>query len=138
MKQVLKLFAWEPSFEMYVQNVRAEELKTIKSTAFLNAITFVLWTISPFLVTLLSFATYVLIDENNVIDANTAFVSLTLFNIMRMPLIVFPMAISGAMQCWVAINRIDKFLNSEDLVEDDVSHDDDGKKLSNLSNSFIF
>lgn len=124
--QVLKLYAWEPSFEKYIQDVRGEELKTIKATAYLNAITFVLWTISPFLVTLLSFATYVLIDETNVINANTAFVSLTLFNIMRMPLIMFPMALSSAVQCWVAVNRIDKFLNSEDLVEGDVTHHDDG------------
>jgi ATP-binding cassette subfamily C (CFTR/MRP) protein 1 len=37
-------------------------------------------------VSLVTFATYVLIDETNVLDAEKAFVSLTLFNIMRMPM----------------------------------------------------
>ena len=32
---------------------------------------------------LASFATFVLIDSNNVLDANKAFVSLSLFNIIR-------------------------------------------------------
>ena len=53
-----------------------------------------LWTSAPFLVALASFATYVLIDENNVLDANTAFVSLTLFNLLRVPLNILPMLVS--------------------------------------------
>ena len=53
-----------------------------------------MWTSAPFLVALASFATYVLIDENNVLDANTAFVSLTLFNLLRVPLNILPMLVS--------------------------------------------
>ena len=34
-----------------------------------------------------------LIDENNVLDANTAFVSLTLFNLLRVPLNILPMLV---------------------------------------------
>lgn len=33
-------------------------------------------------------------DENNVIDANTAFVALSLFNILRMPMTMVPLLIS--------------------------------------------
>ena len=60
----------------------------------MNAVTSFLWTSAPFLVALASFATYVLIDENNVLDANTAFVSLTLFNLLRVPLNILPMLVS--------------------------------------------
>ena len=37
-----------------------------------------------------SFATFVLIDKSNTLDSKTAFVSLSLFNIMQVPLVAFP------------------------------------------------
>lgn len=41
-------------------------------------------------VALASFTVYVLIDPNNVLDAQTAFVSLTYFNMLRIPLNFLP------------------------------------------------
>lgn len=43
----------------------------------------------------MTFATFVMVDENNVLDATTAFVSLSLFNILRFPLSMLPMLISN-------------------------------------------
>lgn len=65
----------------------------------MNAFTSFLWTSAPFLVALASFTTYVLIDENNILDANTAFVSLTLFNLLRIPLNILPMLVSIVLIC---------------------------------------
>ena len=48
--QVLKLYAWELSFQDKVNAVRLKELTTIKYIAFLNAVTTFLWTIAPVLV----------------------------------------------------------------------------------------
>lgn len=49
-------------------------------------------------VSLVSFATYVLSDENNVLDSKKAFVSLSYFNILRFPLSMLPMMISQMVQ----------------------------------------
>ena len=92
--KVLKLYAWERSFEAKVNEIRRHEEGALIKAAYLNAITSFLWTSAPFLVALASFATFVLIDENNVLDANTAFVSLTLFNLLRIPLNILPMLVS--------------------------------------------
>lgn len=46
----------------------------------------------------MSFATYVLIDENNHLNSTIAFVSLSLFNILRFPLSVLPMMIGSMVQ----------------------------------------
>lgn len=48
-----------------------------------------------------TFAVYVLIDEQNVLDAQKAFVSLALFNILRFPLNMLPMVISSMVQVCV-------------------------------------
>lgn len=49
-------------------------------------------------VSLVSFATYVLIDEKNVLNSTTAFVSLSLFNVLRFPLSMLPMMITNIVQ----------------------------------------
>lgn len=49
-----------------------------------------------------TFAVYVLVEENNVLDAQKAFVSLALFNILRFPLNMLPMVISSMVQVGVA------------------------------------
>lgn len=127
--RVLKLYAWEPSFEQTIQGVRDEEMVILRQTAMFNAGTFFVWSMAPFLVTLASFATYVLVDENNVLDPGTAFVSLALFNILRMPMAMFPMMISLAMQAWVSVTRINKFMNTEELDPNNVTHEKSGKCL---------
>nr|CAD7258418.1 unnamed protein product [Timema shepardi] len=55
-------------------------------------------------VSLLTFMTYILMDQNNELTAQTAFVSLTLFNIMRGPLALLPLVIGTMIQvtCFVA------------------------------------
>lgn len=49
-------------------------------------------------VALVTFATFVLVDENNQLTASTAFVSLSLFNILRFPMSMLPMLISNMVQ----------------------------------------
>ncbi len=84
--KVLKLYAWEPSFEAKIKAIRDEEVRTLKKMSYLSAIQTFMFTAAPFIVTLASFATFVLVDVNNILDAETAFVSLSYFNLMRMPL----------------------------------------------------
>ncbi|KAF5286638.1 hypothetical protein FQA39_LY16212 [Lamprigera yunnana] len=121
--KVLKLYAWEPSFEAQVLKIRNKEIKVLKQAAYLNAGTSFIWSCAPFLVSLMSFATYVLVDEAHVLDAKIAFVSLSLFNILRFPLSMLPMMISNLVQTFVSIKRLNKFMNSEELDTDNVLHD---------------
>lgn len=121
--KVLKLYAWELSFEDKVLGIRDKEIQTLKGQAHLTAGTFFFWTSIPFLVSLVSFATYVLVSDKNILDANTAFVSLSLFNILRAPLMILPMMITSVIQIQVSVNRINKFMNGEELDPNNVQHD---------------
>ena len=71
---------------------------------------------------LASFVTFVLVDDENVLTPEIAFVSLALFNILRFPLAMFPMMIALVMQAWVSITRMNKFLNAEEIDPDNVTH----------------
>lgn len=131
--KVLKMYAWEPSFAKYVNEIREQELRVIKHSSMISICNMISTTMAPYIVTLATFATFVLIDEKNVITPEIAFVSLTLFNIMRQPIIFFPMAILQVMQSWVGIKRINTFLNKDDIVKDNVMHEDIGWCFGNAA-----
>ena len=58
-------------------------------------------------------------------DAEKAFVSLSLFNILRFPMSMLPMMIASVIQSSVSIKRINKYMNLHELSEDrDVKKDD--------------
>nr|CAD7428323.1 unnamed protein product [Timema monikensis] len=157
--KVLKMYAWEPSFEKIIESKREKEVKVLKAAAYLNAGTSFIWTCAPFMdsgggevlvlcfldsgvgkdsgggevlvwccvsrtpVSLMTFMTFILVDSSNVLDAQTAFVSLTLFNIMRGPLAMIPMVVATTIQAMVSIKRINKYLATEDLDRSSVSHE---------------
>ena len=73
-----------------VLGIRDEEVSALRKMAYYNAGMTFLWTCAPVIIALASFATYVLSDPNNILDASTAFVSLTLFNLLRVPLNLLP------------------------------------------------
>ncbi|XP_065209502.1 multidrug resistance-associated protein 1-like isoform X2 [Planococcus citri] len=122
--KMLKLYAWEPSFEEQVSSIRNDEMKILKKQAYLTGISTFTWDTTSFLVYVVSFAVYVLSDEKNVLDARVVFVSLALFSILKMPLFSISSMISNLVQSNVSVKRIDKFLNCEELSSDDVTHDD--------------
>ncbi|XP_043955721.1 multidrug resistance-associated protein 1 [Gambusia affinis] len=120
--KVLKLYAWELAFKEKVSEIRESELHVLKKTAYLGAMSTFTWVCAPFLVALSTFAVYVLIDDQNVLDAQKAFVSLALFNILRFPLNMLPMVISSIVQVSVSLKRLRIFLSHEELQEDSVEH----------------
>uniref|UniRef100_A0A8C5H691 Multidrug resistance-associated protein 1 n=1 Tax=Gouania willdenowi TaxID=441366 RepID=A0A8C5H691_GOUWI len=120
--KVLKLYAWELAFKDKVSQIRESELKVLKKAAYLGGVSTFTWVCAPFLVALSTFAVYVLVDERNVLDAQKAFVSLALFNILRFPLNMLPMVISSMVQASVSLKRFRVFLSHEELQEDNVEH----------------
>ncbi|XP_020670742.3 ATP-binding cassette sub-family C member 3 isoform X1 [Pogona vitticeps] len=113
--KVLKLYAWEPSFAEKVLEIRKNELRILKKSAYLNAISTFAWISAPFLVALTTFSVYVTVDENNVLDAEKAFVSLSLFNLLKFPLNMLPQVISNIAQTSVSLKRIQQFLSHDEL-----------------------
>ncbi|KAL4706573.1 hypothetical protein ACJJTC_015771, partial [Scirpophaga incertulas] len=121
--KVLKMYAWEPSFENQILKIRNQEMNVLKQTAYLNSATSFIWSCAPFLVSLMSFGCFVLVNDSKALDAKTAFVALSLFNILRFPLSMLPNVISNIVQTSVGIKRLNKFMNCDELDENAVDHD---------------
>ncbi|XP_077172136.1 multidrug resistance-associated protein 1-like isoform X2 [Paroedura picta] len=119
--KVLKLYAWELAFKEKVLGIRQAELKVLKKSAYLAAIGTFTWVCAPFLVALSTFAVYVKTTDENVLDAQKAFVSLALFNILRFPMNILPMVISSIVQASVSLKRLRVFLSHEELDPDSIT-----------------
>ncbi|XP_027644671.1 ATP-binding cassette sub-family C member 2 isoform X3 [Falco peregrinus] len=120
--KILKLFAWEPSFEKQVSEIRAQELKNLVKFSYLQSISIFVFTCAPFLVSLASFAVYVLVDENNILDAQKAFTAISLFNVLRFPMAMLPLVLSSLVQTNVSTERLERYLGGEDLKTSAIHH----------------
>lgn len=87
--KIIKLYGWEKAFIDKVQAIRGKELANLRKINYLLCGLQVLWSLSPFLVSFITFATYVALP-GNILTAQKAFVSLALFNILRFPLVMLP------------------------------------------------
>ncbi|XP_042313753.1 ATP-binding cassette sub-family C member 2 isoform X2 [Sceloporus undulatus] len=121
--QILKLFAWEPSFQKRVEKIRGHEMKGLLHFFYLQSVAIFVFTCAPFLVSVVTFAVYVMIDENNVLDAQKAFTSISLFNVLRFPLALLPMVLSALVQVNVSTRRLERYLGSEDLNTSAIWHE---------------
>lgn len=88
-----------------------------KSAYFMVANAFA-FTCANFVVSLVLFVTYLMIDKNNVLTANNTMVTLSLLNSLRIPFGQLPMAIMMSAVAQVSLKRITKYLNADELEED--------------------
>ncbi|TRY91587.1 hypothetical protein DNTS_021753, partial [Danionella cerebrum] len=121
--KILKYYAWESSFEAQVNEIREKELKVMRKFAYLSSVSMFVFTCAPALVSLATFAVFVSVSADNVLDAEKAFTSISLFNILRFPLAMLPQLISVMVQTAVSKKRLEKFLSGDDLDTLAVSHD---------------
>ena len=113
--KVLKLYAWEPSFLAKITSIRGSEVETLKKVAYLGAVQTFLFQSATTMIALAAFATFVLVDPNNKLTAQIAFVSLSHFNIMRQPLTQLPNVIVQLIQMQVSLTRINDFLSAPEV-----------------------
>eukprot|EP01127_Copromyxa_protea_P010837 TRINITY_DN2685_c0_g1_i1.p1 TRINITY_DN2685_c0_g1~~TRINITY_DN2685_c0_g1_i1.p1 ORF type:complete len:1499 (+),score=394.02 TRINITY_DN2685_c0_g1_i1:18-4514(+) len=123
--QVIKFFAWERSFVEKITEVRTRELNMLKTYLFLNIGSNSLWAAIPVLLTVTCFFFYTL--QGNELGAATAFSSLSLINMMTLPLVIFPILIGFVVQASVASARVQKFLVSSEIDPDAITPDPFGK-----------
>ncbi len=139
--KVLKLYAWEIPFMERILGTRDKEIKVLRKTAILSALNNFTYSCSPILITIGAFryvqAFYVYVGpvlkigicssvyalsnpEENILTPQKVFVSMALFNLMRIPLTLFPATLREVIKTYVSIKRITAFLNAEELDEDSV------------------
>ncbi|KAF8211356.1 multidrug resistance-associated ABC transporter [Mycena galopus ATCC 62051] len=99
-------------------DAREVELDWLRKIRFVRVFTHLTWLILPVFISVSSF--YVYIKQGNNLTVATALTALAVFNMLNVPMAVVPYMINQMLQASVAISRISKFLE-EDEVSDEVS-----------------
>uniref|UniRef100_A0A8C0IP28 Multidrug resistance-associated protein 1-like n=1 Tax=Chelonoidis abingdonii TaxID=106734 RepID=A0A8C0IP28_CHEAB len=102
----------------------------LKSSGYLTTFSMLTLACIPFMVSLATFGVYFLLDEENVLTATKVFTSISLFNILRLPLFDLPTVISAIAQTKVSLSRLEDFLYSEDLDPQDIDTNYSGSNLN--------
>ncbi|ODV89922.1 hypothetical protein CANCADRAFT_98038 [Tortispora caseinolytica NRRL Y-17796] len=134
--RAIKYYAWENAFVQKVLKIRHLEVSRLNVV---NSIRYGIVAIAMSISTLASMLSFIVLFYSH-IDFNSAtiFSSLTLFNMMRLPLIFAPIALNHLVDSLAAFERINDFLLAEEW-EDYVLPMSDEKNAIVLENaSFVW
>ena len=73
-------------------------------------------------------------DGGNVLTSQIAFVSLTLMNGLQFQMTILPMLIVFLVQAGVSLQRLNKFMNNDELDEEAVQHDPEVEERVKIEN----
>ncbi|RIB24070.1 P-loop containing nucleoside triphosphate hydrolase protein [Gigaspora rosea] len=113
--RAIKYYAWEGSFADALNKLRNKEIGLIR-IRFLLVIRAAIAGVSmafPIFASILSFITFSLTGGS--LDVETVFSSLALFNLLQIPLRLLQISIGSVTDAYVAINRINEFLQADEL-----------------------
>jgi ATP-binding cassette subfamily C (CFTR/MRP) protein 4 len=114
--KVIKMYAWETSFSNLVANARKEEIEIVQTTCLFKAICDIFFFVSIPIVIGFVFNAYV--SMGNVLTAEKAFLTLTLYSMVKIPLLwKFPAAVKMLTETLISIRRIQEFLLLEEVIK---------------------
>ncbi|KDO34405.1 hypothetical protein SPRG_19137 [Saprolegnia parasitica CBS 223.65] len=115
--QVIKLNAWEEKFSDKLTRLRDAELRTMHHIIVLQSWFVALLYAAPVVVSIVSLAIYALVMRQSLTPA-TVFTALSLFTLLRGPMMFLPQIVANLMQAVVALKRIMEFLNMDEKDND--------------------
>ncbi|KAG8513488.1 LOW QUALITY PROTEIN: Multidrug resistance-associated protein 6, partial [Galemys pyrenaicus] len=113
--KMVKCHGWEEAFLERVLSIRSQELGALRTSGLLFSVSLVSFQVSTFLVALVVFAIHTLVAEENAMDAEKAFVTLTVLNILNKAQAFLPFSIHSIVQARVSIDRLVAFLCLEEV-----------------------
>ncbi|KAL7939657.1 P-loop containing nucleoside triphosphate hydrolase protein [Trichoderma chlorosporum] len=109
----IKFSALENQWEKRIQEVREQELSTLKSTFIADSVLFACWVVSPIFLAAASLTVYVLLHGN--LSASIAFVSISVFKSLEVALGALPELLTTSVDSIVSVKRIDTYLSGDEM-----------------------
>ncbi|KAG0554912.1 hypothetical protein KC19_12G129500 [Ceratodon purpureus] len=112
--KVIKLQAWETHFRGYIENLREQEFHWIMQFMYQVAYSTVFIWCSPSVVSVATFACCVLL-EGTQLTPGQVFTAVATFRVLQDPIRNFPQTLIAVSQAQVSLDRLEKYLGSEEL-----------------------
>jgi ABC-type multidrug transport system fused ATPase/permease subunit len=112
--RIVKLFAWESYFLRQVEEKRRDEMYVLRRYLIMMAGVIVQWNSVTTLVGLCTFVVHTRVLGRS-LSASQGFTALSLFNILRFPLLVLPDVFNFLFQSYVSLKRVESFLGRNEI-----------------------
>ena len=114
--KVLKMYAWEVPFMKSLAKIRTRELLMMKYNSYIWGLVVFSFSSAPVMMTLATFLTYCYATSTtDLLTTEKIFVSLSLFNKIRTPLLLITITVFNIIKVGVSFGRISEFFNAEEF-----------------------
>ncbi|KAG0028464.1 Multidrug resistance-associated protein 1 [Podila clonocystis] len=113
--KLIKFYAWEEPFHQQVNEVRARELHLFKRNLQVKAINMAVVFALPVLVSVCSLAVYNS-QLTGDLDSSVVFTALSIFNTLRYPFLMLPIAVKSTSGARLALHRLNDYLTQPEIV----------------------
>jgi ABC-type multidrug transport system fused ATPase/permease subunit len=120
--RMLKFMAWERKFESRVTEIRNKELKWLKRNYMIEVLFTFVWSVTPVLCIIVTFLHYSLIAKQP-LTPGIAFPTVSVLNELRFSLATIPETLLNALQGFVSLRRIEKYMAQAEVTREE--HDTD-------------
>lgn len=117
--KIIKLQSWEEKFKNLIESYRESEFKWLKESQYNKVYNSILYWMSPTIVSSVIFFGCVLF-KSSPLNASTIFTVLAALRIMGEPVRVIPEALSFMIQFKVSFDRINSFLQEDEIKQEDI------------------
>ncbi|AOA60656.1 ABC type transmembrane transporter of MRP/CFTR family [Komagataella phaffii CBS 7435] len=121
----IKLYAWEKPMLEKIDHLRNDrELQNLERTGCLAAVVNFAWACVPFFVSCSCFAVFAF-TSSIPLTPDIVFPAISLFNILSVPIFSIPALLTALIETSVSLDRLQKFLTSDELMNEFINFDDD-------------
>ncbi|KAF7688086.1 hypothetical protein HF521_014092 [Silurus meridionalis] len=106
--KLIKMHAWEESFEKKITDIRKEEKLLLEKAGYIQSVNCSLTALVPFLATILTFIAHTALQLP--LQPSTAFTFIALFNSIRMTMGLLPSSVKAVAEAKVALKRLKRIL----------------------------
>lgn len=96
-----------------ITELRRVELEQLKKTGILQALNRMFFSSGPIMIAMAGFGTYTALGGS--LTASIAFPALSLFQLLRFPVMMFPNQITNLINGGVALKRLQSFMESDEM-----------------------
>ncbi|KAI1307617.1 ATP-binding cassette sub-family C member 4 [Halotydeus destructor] len=116
--KVIKMYAWEKPFAVVVDQARRKEVNMIRKSSYLRGLNLGLYYVAGKIIVFLILI--INVNRTQKLSAEAVFVTIALINQLRIAVCLYiPYAVSMGAEAVVSLNRIEKFLLLDEMVQDD-------------------
>ncbi|OQR76989.1 multidrug resistance-associated protein 7-like, partial [Tropilaelaps mercedesae] len=113
----IKMHSWTELFQEKIEGIRVEEMRQLRGRKYLDAWCVFFWATTPVLVSVLTFVTWGLTQGDPAsLSAAKVFTTLSLFNLLIMPLNAFPWVLNGIIEAKVSLDRMERLMAMDDFA----------------------